>query len=85
MILLVPRVLLICTFLEITLTKTCEERLENLETLFDSLTLRLEDQTLANSDVGNSDQEALRFEREKEKRDLERRVEILGKLWQTPI
>ncbi|XP_056016644.1 collagen alpha-1(X) chain-like [Ostrea edulis] len=74
MILLVFRVFLVFTFLEITLAKTCDERLENLENLFDSLQLKLEDQAFANNGLGNSGKDALKMKLEKEKRDLERRV-----------
>jgi hypothetical protein len=79
MTLLVLRFLLVLTFLEITLAKTCEERLENLETLFDSLKLRLDGQTLATNGVGKSGQDALKIEMEKERRGLERRVASLEK------
>ncbi|XP_056016677.1 uncharacterized protein LOC125673173 [Ostrea edulis] len=74
MILLVLRVFLVFTFLEITLAKTCDERLENLENLFDSLQLKLEDQIFANNGFGNSGQDASKNKLKKEKLDLERRV-----------
>ncbi|XP_056015752.1 uncharacterized protein LOC125673559 [Ostrea edulis] len=74
MILLVLRVFLIFTFLDIALGKTCEERLEILENQFDSLKLRLDDQAVADNGLGNSGQDEVNIKLEKENQDLERRV-----------
>ncbi|XP_056016678.1 uncharacterized protein LOC125673175 [Ostrea edulis] len=74
MILLVLRVFLVFTFHEITLAKTCDERLANLENLYDSLQLKLEDQIFVNNGFGNSGQDGSKTKLKKEKLDLERRV-----------